>query len=206
MTILGVTTAGIAVGFFSFSGLGLDPFQCFAHGLWNLTPLSFGTWYVILNAILLVVIFFWNRKMIGLGTIINLFLVGYVADWSEALIRAHFSDESMVTRFIMLIIGIVVMCFASAIYFTASQGVSTYDAVAITISERHPKVPFRFIRIATDLICVAIGFAFGATVGIGTIITAFFMGPLIDFFRHTVSEPMLRAAQRYNRQNPYPAR
>jgi len=41
---------------------------------------------------------------------------------------------------------------------------------------------------------VLIGWSQGAAVGIGTIVTAFFMGPLIDFFRHTVSEPLLKRA------------
>jgi uncharacterized membrane protein YczE len=82
------------------------------------------------------------------------------------------------------------MCFASALYFTADMGVSTYDAIAITISERKSKWKFKYIRITTDLICVLIGWSLGATVGIGTIVTAFFMGPLISFFNKTVAEPM----------------
>jgi uncharacterized membrane protein YczE len=82
------------------------------------------------------------------------------------------------------------LCFASAVYFTGDLGVSTYDAVAITIAEKQTKVPFHLIRIGTDLVCVGIGFALGAPVGIGTLVTAFFMGPLIDLFRRTAAEPM----------------
>ena len=73
-----------------------------------------------------------------------------------------------------------------------------YDAVALTISEKKKRIPFHWCRIACDLICVLIGFHFGAAVGLGTIVTAFFMGPLIDLFRRTVAEPMLygrKAAQ-----------
>lgn len=192
MTILGVLTAGIAVGFFSFSKMGLDPFQCFAHGTWNLFPLSYETWYVIINAVLLIVIFLVNKRMIGIGTLINLFLVGYAANASELILYKMASNIAISTRIISLIIGIVIMCFASAIYFTADLGVSTYDAIAITLSEKNKRIPFRIHRIITDTICVLIGWRLGATVGIGTIITAFFMGPLIDFFRFNIAEPLLK--------------
>lgn len=85
------------------------------------------------------------------------------------------------------------MCFGSALYFNADLGVSTYDAVSLVISEKQKKVSFKVCRILSDLICVSLGVLMcklahmswgevGAVVGIGTIITAFFMGPLISFF------------------------
>ncbi len=192
MCVLGVLTSGVAVGFFSYSELGLDPFQCFAHGVWNLVPLSFGTWYVILNGVLLVLMAVVNRSKIGPGTLINLFLLGYVAEESEAVILRAFPERSLPLRAVMLVIGIVILCFASAMYYTADLGVSTYDAIAITLAECAPKCPFRVFRIATDLICVLVGWSLGAAVGAGTLVTAFFMGPLIDFFRNTVAEPLMK--------------
>ena len=192
MCVLGVLTSGVAVGFFSYSELGLDPFQCFAHGVWNLVPLSFGTWYVILNGVLLVLMAVVNRSKIGPGTLINLFLLGYVAEESEAVILRAFPERSLPLRAVMLVIGIVILCFASAMYYTADLGVSTYDAIAITLAERFPKCPFRVFRITTDLICVLVGWSLGAAVGAGTLVTAFFMGPLIDFFRNTVAEPLMK--------------
>lgn len=196
MTVLGVSICGISVGFFSYSDLGLDPFQVLAHGLWNFTPLDFGTFYVIVNVIMLVGVFIFNKRKIGLGTLINLTLIGYLAEFSEKLLRNAEPEPGFMLRMAALLFAIVVMCLASALYFTADLGVSTYDAVAITIDERtSDKLPFRYIRIATDLICVIAGGLMGGVFGIGTIITAFFMGPLIDFFKRTVSEPMLKKAR-----------
>lgn len=200
MTILGVSICGLSVGLFSYSGMGLDPFQVFAHGTWSLFPLDYGTYYVILNAVLLIAIFFINRKKIGLGTLINLFLVGYMAEFSEnCLIRllGPSAETSIWLRAVSLIVGIVIMCFSAAMYFTADMGVSTYDAVAITLDERklirfgsHAPVPFKYIRIATDLICVIIGGLLGGVIGVGTLVAAFFMGPLISFFNRTAAIPM----------------
>ncbi len=73
---------------------------------------------------------------------------------------------------------------------TSNLGVSVYDAIPIVISENR-KWPFRFVRIGCDLICVAIGTLSGLLPGVGTLITAFFMGPLIEFFNNKFSRPFL---------------
>ena len=97
-------------------------------------------------------------------------------------------DENIL---IMLIIGITIMCLAAALYFTANMGVSVYDAVALCLSERTP-IKFQFCRMGSDVICVVIGFIFGAQVGLGTIITMFFTGPLINMFQQILAIPLIR--------------
>ncbi len=198
MTIVGVLVCGFSVGMFNFSMLGLDPFQVFAHGIFMALPegtLGFGTVYAVVNLLMLIVIFITDKSKIGLGTVINIFLLGYVAEYSSLLFERLIPEPSLAVRFIFLVLGIVIMCFASALYFTADMGVSTYDAVSLIISEKR-KWKFQFCRVSSDLLCTIIGFAFGATVGVGTVVTAFFMGPLIAFFNRTVAEPL-----RYGRGN-----
>ena len=191
MTVAGIVICGISVGMFSFSGMGMDPFQVFAHGLWAHTPLTFGTFYMLVNAALLIVMLITNRKKIGLGTLLNLFLLGYIADGSLAFWHWLLPRPTIATCIVFLALGVVVMCLSSALYFTADLGVSTYDSIALTISEKQSKVPFRWCRVGTDLLCVAVGIALGGSAGVGTIVTAFFMGPLISLFRSRVAEPLL---------------
>lgn len=192
MTVIGVLLTGVCVGFADFANLGFDPFQVFAHGIWNLTPLDFGTAYLILNVVLLIAMLIFARKKIGIGTLINLFLLGYVAAFVADLLKKLFPDPSLVLRIVVLLVGLLLMCLASALYFEADLGVSTYDFIALTICEKKPSWPFRFVRVATDLLCVAIGTILGTMPGVGTIITAFFMGPFIEFFRKHVAAPMLK--------------
>lgn len=189
MTIAGVCICGLSVGLFSYSACGLDPFQVLAHGLWHLTKLDFGTFYTLLNIALLVVIFFADRRKIGLGTVINLFGVGYMAEFSEWLLRSGNAEPGWPLRCLSLGVGIVIMCLSASMYFTADLGVSTYDAVALILSERKGW-KYAGIRIATDIICVAVGWMLGGTAGAGTVVTAFFMGPLISFFNEKVSIPL----------------
>jgi len=190
MTIGGVSIAGFSVGMFNFSAFGMDPFQVFAHGISGHIPLGFGNFYTILNLLMLVGIFVLDRSKIGLGTLINIFLLGYVVQFSSWLFASLIPDPSIWTRVVFLIAGITIMCFGSALYFTADLGVSTYDAVALILSEKQDKVKFQFCRIGADLICTLIGFFLGATVGIGTLVTAFFMGAIIEFFNKTIAIPM----------------
>ncbi|WP_029324075.1 YczE/YyaS/YitT family protein [Butyrivibrio sp. AE3004] len=209
MTLGGVVIAGFSVGMFQFSVLGMDPFQVFAHGIWSQVQhimtsgsiklftefdpkhpaIGYGLIYMIINMVLLIADFFLDKKKIGIATFINLFLVGYVVDFSYGIWIKLIPEPTFIIRIIFLIVAIIIMCFASALYFTSDLGVSTYDAIALTLSEKKGW-DFRFVRITTDLICTGLGFVMGVLPGIGTIITAFFMGPLIEFFNVHVARPI----------------
>lgn len=193
MSCLGVLIGGVSVGMFRTAALGVDPFQSLMSGLNCLIPISFGTLYVIANAALLLFSLIFDRRKIGIATLINLTLLGYAAEYSQKFFEFIFPELSFFPSLLLLVAGIVVMCFGSAMYFNADLGVSTYDAVSLVISEKQSKVPFKVCRILSDLVCVVLGASFclisgmslaevAGVVGIGTVITAFFMGPLISFF------------------------
>jgi uncharacterized membrane protein YczE len=189
MTIFGILIAGFSVGMFNLSAFGMDPFQVFVHGIWRHVPIGFGTFYMIFNLIMLVIIFFIDRHKIGLGTVINIFLLGYTVQLSSWLFATVIPNPTIGIRIIFLIIGIVVLCFGTSLYFVGDLGVSTYDAVALILSEKEVAC-FQYCRIGCDLICTIIGFVLGATVGIGTVVTALFVGPIIAFFNVRVSNPL----------------
>ena len=196
LAAVGMTLAGVAVALFKRAMFGVDPYQAFVNGLANVIPIRFGTLYMLVNALQLALVFFLDRHYIGISTLINLFLLGYVAEFGEAALARWFGDPTLAGQIAYRVAGIVLSCLAAALYYTADLGVSTYDAIPLHISDRKPKLlgrvlPFRAVRILSDLVCTGIGVALGAPVGVGTVITALFMGPLITFFRRTVSEPLL---------------
>lgn len=191
MTLLGVFTCGVSVGIFKQAAFGVDPFQCLCAGLDRVIPIPFGTLYMLINLALLAVVFVLDRHYIGIATFINLFLMGYLIDFTQWAMMKVAPAPSMALRVVYLIVAIVVMCAGSSLYFTADLGVSTYDAIALHLADRK-LAPFRVIRVATDLICVLAGFAMGYRPGVGTVITAFFMGPLIAWFNRVLAEPMLK--------------
>ena len=210
MSLFGVLIGAVSVAVFKIAAYGVDPFQTFMAGLDTLVPIQFGTLYLIANAVLLLFALFADRHYIGIATFINLFLLGYVVTFSYDLLRLIpiLSEPCLATRIICLVIGIVVLCFGSAFYITANLGVSTYDAVALTMANTWKWGKFKYIRIITDLVCVLVGcslylFAGGkwdmlsTIAGVGTIITAFFMGPLIDHFCKKYARPFLYGRQEH---------
>ncbi|MBQ8188754.1 MAG: hypothetical protein IJZ44_09535 [Lachnospiraceae bacterium] len=207
MSLFGVIICAISVGIFKIAALGVDPFQSLMSGLDKLIPISFGTLYVIVNLILLTFSIIVDRHNIGIATFINLFLLGYITEFTYAFFQTVFVNPSMIVRALCLIVGIVIICFGSAFYMTADLGVSTYDAVAIVLANKWKVAKFKYCRIGTDLICVIAGCVIfligGGTIGeiptiagVGTIITAFFMGPLIELFNEKVARPFLNKGQK----------
>ena len=202
MSLAGVLICAVSVGVFKIAALGVDPFQSLMSGLDNWIPIPFGTLYVLVNLALLVFSLIADRRNIGIATFINLFLLGYITQFSYALFQRWLPDPSLLVRGLCLIVGIVVICFGSSLYMTANLGVSTYDAVAIVLSGKWKLGQFQYVRICCDLVCVILGVGIfllsgGALAkvptiaGVGTVITAFFMGPLIQFFNTHVAKPML---------------
>lgn len=203
MSIIGVIITAVSIGAFKLAAFGVDPFQSFMSGIDELIPIDFGTLYVIVNAVLLLFALIFDRHYIGIATFINLFLLGYIVEFSLAFLQNVFPSASMTVRIISFILGFVFLCLGSSLYMTADLGVSTYDAIALVCSNKWKLGKFKYVRICTDIVCIILGISMfllsggelskiTAFVGIGTIVTAFCMGPLIDLFNRKVSVPMLQ--------------
>ena len=206
MSLFGVIICAVSVGIFKIAALGVDPFQSLMAGLDAIIPIKFGTLYVITNAVLLLFALIFDRHYIGIATFINLFLLGYITQFTYEFLQTVIVNPSMVIRVLCLVIGVVIICFGSAFYMTADLGVSTYDAIALIICNTWKKGKFQYVRIITDLICVALGvllfilsggefLKIPTIAGIGTIITAFFMGPLIEVFNVHIARPILKGKE-----------
>lgn len=202
MSVVGVIFCGVAVSFFKTAAFGVDPFQSLMAGLDAMIPISYGTLYVIVNAILLLFSIIADRHQIGIATFINLFLLGYIVDGSMWIFGKVVPEPNIVFRIIFMLIGILMICFSCALYMTADLGVSTYDAVSIVMADKWHWGKRKYLRVATDFVCVVAGgviFVLSGRaikeiptiIGVGTIITAFFMGPLIDLFSNIVAKPLL---------------
>jgi len=205
MSVLGVLLGAVSVGFFKLAAFGVDPFQAFMSGMDQLVPINFGTLYVVVNVCLLLFALIFDRHYIGIATAVNLFLLGYVVEFSYDVLQWIFPAPHIAIRIASLVFSFFLLCFSASVYMTADMGVSTYDAIALILAHKWKIGKFKYIRIITDLVCVLLGaglFLLGggswkdipAFVGVGTILTAFFMGPLIDFFNRKVSARMLGTA------------
>ena len=199
-SVIGVIVAGLGVSFLKLAALGVDPFQAFAAGLNALIPIPFGTLYLFIGGALLIFSLVLDRHYIGLATVVTFTIQGYVIDFGKVLLFAAFPAPGLPLRIVSFCIGILLLCFATAVYFTADLGVSAYDAVALIVTHTLKKGTFRFNRIFFDCICVLVGSgafllsggklaALPEMVGIGTIVIAFCMGPLVDIMQTRMVRP-----------------
>jgi len=193
LCITGVIIIGIGAGFMRYANFGIDPYMCLMNGLhlavFKKMGFIFGTTFVISNFVFILFVLFFDRSKIGLGTIAAIVLTGYVSDLAVFLCKLIIIEGTVffVLRIGMIILGIIIIAIGSGLYFNTNVGVSPYDAIGLIIAQKmRNQNMYRWIRIGTDLICIGMGFLMGNIPGVGTIIMAFFTGPLFAFFRNKI--------------------
>ena len=195
--LIAVIIMGCGVGFFMQASMGSDPFSTLNLGVSSKIGLSFGSWQVIVNTVLLVLVLVLDRSKLGLGTIGNMILVGYSADILNNLLSQVIvaSELGIPARVGMTLLGVLMQLIGCAFYVTCGLGMAPYDAISYIVPER-TKIPFRWWRIITDVSIVAIGFACGASIGIGTLLMAFGTGPVLPLFCKYLAEPVVHGKRR----------
>ena len=163
--------------------LGVDPWTSLNTGISSLSGLSTGTCSIIMQAILAIIIFYLSRDFLNLGTFINIAGFGIVFDISTAFLQKlpFINNITMIERFFLLFLGIMLFTLGLSIYSGGSLGLSPYDASSRTLC-RYFKLPYSASRILTDGICILFAFITGGSIGIGTIITVFLAGPFVQFW------------------------
>jgi uncharacterized membrane protein YczE len=189
-----VIVMGAGVGCFMLAAMGSDPFSTLNLGVSSRLHLSFGAWQAIFNILLLAVVLATDRSKLGLGTIGNMFLVGFAADITGGLLSQVITASALgiPARVGMTLLGVSMQLIGCSFYVTCGLGMAPYDCVSYIVPER-TKIPFRWWRIAIDVVCVGVGFACEASVGIGTLLMAFGTGPILPLLNRYVSEPLLKA-------------
>lgn len=185
LSLLGVLLIGFSIGISRIANLGTDPFTTFNLGLSGFFDIQFGTYMIISNGIGLVLVFLLSRHLIGIGTFFNILLVGYASDYVVKMITNEFGAEySIGLRILFGVISLIVLAIGASMYIVADRGVAPYDALPLIIEQKsNGKISFRAARVISDILVITIGFLFGATVGVITIISGFCMGPMMHFFR-----------------------
>lgn len=188
MICVGVFFMGLAVALSVYAGLGSDPCTCMGLGISEKIGLSFGSWQLILNCSILIFTFFFSRHFIGIGTFINMTAVGYLVDFFRwVFIFTLPAHPSVPLRVFVMLIALVLLSFTAALYIYPQLGIAPYDSIGYMIAE-HFHLQFRWCRIASDMLALLIGWLCGSIVGIGTVLTAFCLGPLIKAFGDLIAK------------------
>lgn len=189
--ILGIIIMSFGLILFKLSLMGNGPSTSMVIAIADRIGIDFGIVMVVTNCLFFSVEWIWNKKLIGIGTFVNWFLIGPLASLYERGIRAVWDvPTAFLPRLMLMGIGILVLSLASSFYQTADVGIAPYDALSLTISEKKGWQYF-ICRILTDGISVMIAYLSGGIVGIGTLVCAFGLGPFVQFFSKHIARPLI---------------
>lgn len=174
---------GFATAWVFRIGLGSDPCSTMNAGIASHLPISYGTWSLLLNTVLLLAVFKYERRLLGIGTICNMVLCGYAADffgWCIDQALPAGALDSLALRALIAVPVLVIFILAAAVYMSMDLGVAPYDALPYLLSHR-TRLSFRQARTIVDVTALAIGIAAGAAFGPVTVVMACSLGTAISW-------------------------
>lgn len=188
---MSILLMGFAISVFSYAGMGVDPFTALNMSISAKIGLSFGFFQMCMNGVILVLVAIVSKKLINLGTIFNMIGVGYVCEFFTGIYNQILpTNPNAVVKTVAMLLGVFLLSLSASLYFNCDLGVSPYDALGFVLEEK-TKMKYKWCRVATDLVCTLIAFVLGGPIGIGTVVTAFFMGPVISFCDEAISKKVL---------------
>ncbi|MBW8763859.1 MAG: hypothetical protein JF592_14960 [Microbacterium sp.] len=175
--VVGLFLYGVALALMIRGGIGVSPWDVLAIGVSGTGGIGFG---LVTNLIAAVVLLLWIplRQRLGLGTVINALLIGPSADLALALIPPM---PSIWVGAPVFLLGLVLLAFATGLYIAADFGPGPRDGL-MTGLVRRTGWPVWIVRTLIEGTVLVIGFLLGGPVGVGTVIFAFGVGPLIGWF------------------------
>ena len=175
-----VTLMGFGVAMFNLLGFGADPCTVMNMGLSRVLGIPFGTLQLLVNCLLILIVIRYDPGRIGLGTLANMVLVGYVAQFCMAVIERipALSALTLTARLIIFVPTLLMFLVAASTYMCVDMGVAPYDAIPQIIAARM-NWPFRLVRMAWDFVMMLGGYLLGSVVGLVTIGITLFLGPLV---------------------------
>ena len=175
---IGNILAGMGIAIFKLAGLGTDPFSGMNMAVADKIGMAYGNFQLLVNIVLLIVQIAFGRKFLGVGTVVNAVFLAYICTFFYYIFTGVMGLElvSMPVRLIALCVGVLIICL----------GLSMYQ-----MTDKWPRIPYFWHRMSNDVICALICYFAGGVIGIGTLVTAFGLGPVIHFFNRVFTGKLL---------------
>ncbi|HEX6934872.1 MAG TPA: hypothetical protein VF162_22210 [Streptosporangiaceae bacterium] len=180
---VGLAGFGVSLALMVRARLGLDPWDVLHQGIARLLEVRLG-WVVIAVSLMVLAAWIPLRQRPGFGTVSNAVVVGLVVNVAVAVIP---SPRALVARAVMLAVAIVLNGISTGLYIGAGLGPGPRDGLMTGLAARGHSI--RAVRTIIEVSALAIGFALGGSVGIGTIAYAASIGPLVHLFLPRLTLP-----------------
>lgn len=176
---LGLMLFAFGIALMLRAGIGLGPWDVFHQGLSLRTPLSVGQAMISAGVSLLVVSMLLARVRPGLGTLLNMSLIGL---WVDLFLGQGWfpSARGPLDGAAMFATGIVLNGAATGMYITAGLGAGPRDGFALAIAKAL-QITVRRARTLIEVVVLAAGWLLGGSVGVGTVAFALLIGPVMQW-------------------------
>ena len=170
----GLTLFGLGEGLLIVSFAGASPWSVLAQGISLNVDLSIGTITLFIS---IVVLFFWlplNQKL-GIGTILNALIIALMID---ICIKFVPTPENYIAQLLLAVLAVLTVGLGGGIYLVANLGAGPRDGLMIGLQQK-TNLPIAAVRAFLEITVVSIGWYLGGTVGVGTLLFAFGIGPVV---------------------------
>ena len=171
---LGLSLFGLGEGLLIVSFTGASPWSVLAQGISLNIDLSIGTITIFIS---IGVLLFWlplNQKP-GIGTILNALIIALMID---ICIKFVPTPENYISQLILAIISVITVGLGGGIYLVANLGAGPRDGLMVGLQKK-TNLPIAVVRAFLEISVVSIGWYLGGTVGVGTLLFAFGIGPAV---------------------------
>ena len=171
---LGLALFGLGEGLLIVSFTGASPWSVLAQGISLNVNLSIGTITLFIS---LVVLIFWLplKQKPGIGTILNALIIAMMID---ICIKYVPTPENYISQLILAIVAVFTVGFGGGIYLVANLGAGPRDGLMVGLQKK-TNIPIAAVRAFLEIFVVTVGWYLGGTVGLGTLLFAFGIGPAV---------------------------
>jgi uncharacterized membrane protein YczE len=177
----GLFCFGAGIACFVHSNLGVPPWDVLHQGISEKADIKMGTVIIIVGVVLLLA---WIplRMKPGIGTIMNAVQIGLVENFMEDLLP---NSDLIVARVAYLIAGMLFIAFGSGLYIGAELGSGPRDGLMLGLNKRFG-ISIRLARTTIEIVVLVVGLFLGGSIGLGTFVFAFGIGPLVQKALHAL--------------------
>ncbi|MBO9577689.1 MAG: hypothetical protein J7480_02825 [Microbacteriaceae bacterium] len=172
--VLGLVAYGVGIALMVQAAVGVSPWDVLAQGLARITGIEFG-WMTILIGAVVLLLWIPIRQKPGLGTVLNVLIVGAAAQVFLDLVPA---PTELWLRIVSFAGGLAVVALATGAYIGSQYGPGPRDGLMTGLRAR-TGWPIWIVRTGIEVVVVTIGWLLGGDVGFGTIAFALLIGPMV---------------------------
>ena len=170
----GLTLFGVGEGLLLVSAAGASPWSVFAQGIHLSVGLSVGAVTIIISILVLLLWVPLSQKP-GMGTILNALIIGIMID---ICIKFVPTPEDFISQIFLAFAAVLIVGLGGGIYLVANLGAGPRDGLMIGLQKK-TNFPIAVVRATLEITVMSIGWYLGGTVGVGTLLFAFGIGPAV---------------------------